>query len=199
VVKDIKEPESEAMRYGTDVHKAAEEFVKNDTPIPEKFAFIRAPLEALLAKPGVKHCEYKMGLTRGLEPCGFFDKDVWWRGVADLIVMWEDRAWVVDYKTGGSSKYADTKQLELMALGVFTHFPEVKKVKSGLLFLVADDFVKADFHRHDEGIYWRQWLDDTLRLEKAYEVDVWNPRPNFTCKNWCPVKDCAHNGRSTGR
>lgn len=195
VKKDIVEPESEAMRYGTAVHKAAEDFIKHGTPVPAQFAFMQGPLETLRAKDGEKLCEYKMGLTRGLNPCGFFDKDVWWRGIADLIVLQGDRAWIVDYKTGRSSKYADTKQLELMALGVFKHFPQVKKVKSGLLFVIANDFVKADFNQRDESVYWRPWLDDTARLEKAVELNVWNPRPNFSCKNWCPVKDCVHNGK----
>ena len=199
IKKDIKEPESEAMRYGTDVHKAAEDFIKHDTPIPERYAFIRKPLEILKAKEGEKLCEFKMGLTRSLQPCGFFDDNVWWRGVADLVVLQDDRAWIVDYKTGKSAKYANTKQLELMALGIFAHFPTVRKVKSGLLFVVANDFVKADFNRHEESVYWRPWLDDTHRLEKSIELDVWNPRPNFTCSKWCPVKDCNHNGTSQGR
>jgi hypothetical protein len=195
VKKDIVEPESEAMRYGTAVHKAAEDFIKLGTPIPAQYAFMQGPLETLKSKPGEKLCEYRMGLTRNLTPCDFFAKDVWWRGIADLIVLQDDRAWVVDYKTGRSSKYADTKQLELMALGIFKHFPQVKKVKSGLLFVIANDFMKADFNQRDEGVYWRPWLDDTARLEKAIELDVWNPRPNFSCKNWCPVKDCTHNGK----
>jgi hypothetical protein len=101
----------------------------------------------------------------------------------------------VDYKTGKSSKYADTKQLELMALAIFKHFPDIKKVKSGLLFVIANDFVKADFHQREESLLWRPWMDDTQRLEKAIEFDVWKPRPNFSCKSWCPVKDCLHNGK----
>jgi hypothetical protein len=39
---------------------------------------------------GEKHCELKMGIKKEdgrLVPCGFFDKDVWYRGVADLIVI----------------------------------------------------------------------------------------------------------------
>jgi hypothetical protein len=160
---------------------------------------MRGPLETLKAKDGEKLCEYKMGLTKNLTPCGFFDKDVWWRGIADLIVLQEDRAWVIDYKTGKSSKYADTKQLELMALSIFKHFPQVKKVKSGLLFVIANDFVKADFHQREEHVLWRPWLDDTQRLEKSLELDVWNPRPNFSCRGWCPVKDCAHNGKGEYR
>jgi hypothetical protein len=200
VKKDIARPAtSEAQMYGLRVHKAAEDYFRSDTPVPEEFAFMRRPLETLRAKEGEKLCEYKMGLTRGLQPCGFFDKNVWWRGVADLIVLQDDRAWVVDYKTGKSAKFADTKQLELMALGVFAHFPTVRKVKGGLLFVVAHDFVKADFTRHEESVYWRPWLDDTQRLEKSLELDVWNPRPNFTCSKWCPVTDCTHNGKSQGR
>lgn len=199
VKKDIKQEESEAMLYGTEAHTAAENFVRDGTPLPERFAFMQEPLERLAAKEGEKLCEYEMGLTQGLAPCGFYDKDVWWRGIADLIILQDDRAWVVDYKTGKSSKYADTKQLELMALAIFKHFPQVKKVKSGLLFVIAQDFVKADFHQRDEPVLWRPWLEMTQRLEKSLELDVWNPRPNFSCRNWCPVKDCAHNGKGEYR
>ena len=199
VLKDVVEPPSDAIRYGLEVHKAAEDFIRDDVPVPEKFAFMRQPLETLKAKPGTKMCEYKMGLTRNLEPCSFFDKDVWWRGIADLIVLQADRAWVVDYKTGKSAKFADTKQLELMALGIFKHFPQVKKAKTGLLFVVANNFVKEDFHKHDEGVKWIPWIEETNRLEKALELNVWNPRPNFSCRNWCHVRDCVHNGKSDWR
>jgi hypothetical protein len=181
------------------VHKSAEDFIKDGTPIPEKHAFIREPLELLRKRNGKHLCEYKLGLTRDLRPCGFFDEDVWWRGIADLITLQDDKAYLVDYKTGKSSKYADTKQLEVLSLAIFKHFPEVKKVKAGLLFVVANDFVKADFEADQQGIYWMRWLDDTARLEKSIELGVWNPRPNFSCKSWCAVKDCTHNGKGVYR
>lgn len=195
VKKDIKEPTSEHLVYGLDVHKAAEDYIKEGKPIPEKFAFIKPLLDRLNAYEGEKLCEYRMGLTRNLEPCGFFDKGVWWRGVADLIILNGDSAKIVDYKTGKSSKHADTKQLEILSLAVFKHFPQVKRVKGGLLFVVANDFVKGDFDAGQTDVYWQRWLTNTAQLEKAFEVNVWNPRPNFTCKKWCPVKDCTHNGR----
>ena len=47
VVKDIVEPETEAMRYGTDVHKAAENFVRDGTPIPEKYGFMQPMLDPI--------------------------------------------------------------------------------------------------------------------------------------------------------
>jgi len=195
VKKDIKEPLSDHLVYGLDVHKAAEDFIGKGTPIPEKYKFIEPSLLKLKAYEGEKLCEYRMGLTKNLEPCKFFDKGVWWRGVADLIILNGDSAKIVDYKTGKSSKHADTKQLEILSLAVFKHFPQVKRVKGGLLFVVANDFVKGDFDAGQTDVYWQRWLTNTAQLEKAFEVNVWNPRPNFTCKNWCPVKDCTHNGR----
>ena len=195
VKKDIKEPLSDHLVYGLDVHKAAEDFIGKGTPIPEKYKFLEPSLLKLKAYEGEKLCEYRMGLTKNLDPCKFFDKNVWWRGVADLIIINGDSAKIVDYKTGKSSKHADTKQLEILSLAVFKHFPQVKRVKGGLLFVVANDFVKGEFDAERTDVYWQRWLTNTAQLEKAFEVNVWNPRPNFTCKKWCPVKDCTHNGR----
>lgn len=195
IKKDVKEPLSDHLVYGLDVHKAAEDFIGKGTPIPEKYKFLEPSLLKLQAYEGEKLCEYRMGLTKNLDPCGFFDKGVWWRGVADLIILNGDSAKIVDYKTGKSSKHADTKQLEILSLAVFKHFPQVKRVKGGLLFVVANDFVKGDFDAEQTDVYWQRWLTNTAQLEKAFEVNVWNPRPNFTCKKWCPVKDCTHNGK----
>ena len=196
VAKDFKEPETEALTYGTQVHEAAEKFIRDGEPIPPKFAFIQQPLEKLNELDGAKLCEYKMGLTKDLEPCDFFSNDVWWRGIADLIVLNEEKgmAFVVDYKTGKSSRYADTKQLEILSLALFKHFPKVKRVKAGLLFVVANDFVKTEYEQDNERA-WLSWLEDTNRLEEAYKTEVWNPKPNFSCKNFCAVVSCIHNGR----
>lgn len=199
VIKDIVEPESEAMRYGTEVHKAAEEFIKDGKPVPDKFAFMRELLEPVRRINGKHLCEYKIGLTRDLEPCEFFSKDVWWRGIPDFLAVDGEKATILDYKTGKSAKYADTKQLDLLALAIFKHFPEVQSIKAGLLFVVAGDFVKTRYTRAEHEKTWVKWLTDTNRLEKALEVDVWNPKPNFSCKGWCPVKDCIHNGKGSYR
>jgi hypothetical protein len=196
VVKDIVEPPAEHLNYGLEVHKAAEDYIGKGTPIPEKYIFIKEHLDKLNSIKGEKLCEYKMGLTSNLEPCGFFDKDVWWRGVADLIIINGDKAYMIDYKTGKSAKYADTKQLELLSCALFKHFPEVKKVKGGLLFVVANDLVKDDFQVDNEGVYWTKWLEDTQRLEAAIQNNVWNKKPNFSCRSWCSITDCEHNGKN---
>jgi hypothetical protein len=104
-------------------------------------------------------------------------------------------AHIVDYKTGKSAQYADTKQLELMALCVFKHFPQVERVKAGLAFVVCEEFVKSNYTKYDAPEKWVTWIQETDKLEAAHENDVWNPKPNFTCRKFCPVKNCEHNGK----
>ena len=195
VVKDIIEPPQEHLIYGSAVHKAAEEYVRDDTPIPEKYGFIQEYLDPLKASPGEKHCEYEMGLTKNFEPCGFRDKNVWFRGIADLLIINGTKARIIDYKTSKSSRYADKKQLELLSLLTFKHFPQVESVKASLLFLVCKDLVPAEFSEDQQYDCWQKWVVETNQLESAMITDVWNPKPNFTCRGWCPVTDCEHNSK----
>jgi len=39
---------------------------------------------------------------------------------------------------------------------------------------------------------------DVERLDTAFGTNVWNPIPNFTCRKFCPVNDCEHNGGYVG-
>ena len=198
VAKDYKEPETDALLYGKRLHEAAELYIGKGTPLPPQFSFIKNMLDLLktLGEGGEFLCEYRMALTRDLEPCDFFAKDVWWRGVADLVIIKDDKAYLVDYKTGKSSRYADTKQLEILALALFKHRPDLKLVKGGLLFLVANDFVKVDYEDSQQAEPWVKWLNETKQLEAAYENEVWNPKPNFSCKQYCVVVNCIHNGKN---
>lgn len=197
VYKNFTEPPfTEATLYGTNFHEAAEHYVRDGISLPEAFSYVKPHLDALRSIPGQKLCEYRMGLTQDLQPCAFDAEGVWCRGVADLLIVNEDKgtARVVDYKTGKSAKYADTAQLELMALMVFKHFPTVRKVKGGLLFVVANHFKTADYEREQEKVYWRQWMQDVNRLDTAFRSGVWNPNPSGLCRKHCVVVTCPHNG-----
>jgi len=63
------------------------------------------------------------------------------------------------------------------------------------MFLVAQDLVRAEFAAEQQPKAWQKWLTEIERLEKSYESDMWNPKPNFTCRKFCAVVDCEHNGR----
>ena len=200
VAKDIKEPESDAMNYGKDLHLAAEEHIRDGKPLPAKYAFIQEMLDKLKALPGEKLCENKLAvkLTKDgrLTPCDFFDKDVWYRGIADLIILDRENqeARIIDYKTGKSAKYADTKQLKLLAATVFTHYPEIAIIKAGLLFVVSKEFIKEEYSTHHRLAYFEHFKPLVNQLESSISNNVWNPKRNFTCRKWCPVTTCPHNG-----
>jgi CRISPR/Cas system-associated exonuclease Cas4 (RecB family) len=198
VLKEYEDKETEAMRYGTSMHKAAEKYVRDKTPLPPEFEYVHAGLDSLLAIEGEKLCEFKMGLTEELEPCDFFAEDVWWRGIADLIILDTEkhRAWVVDYKTGKSARYADKGQLELMALAVFKHFPVVEQIKAGLLFVVCTELVKEQYSQGDQTFLWDKWMGKFEQMKTAFEADVWNANPSGLCRNHCAVLECVHNGRN---
>ena len=193
VLKKWRLTDTQATIYGKELHEAAEFYIKDGTPLPKQFEFVKDTLDALNAKPGRKLCEYKMGLTSDLRPCDFFDKDVWVRGIADLLIINDDNltARVVDYKTG-NNKYPDREQLKLMALMVFAHFPHIRRVEGALLFVVKEDIAKASFMVGEAEEYWWDYRERVARIEQAHESGVWNPKPTPLC-GWCPCKDCEFN------
>ena len=196
VVKDVKEPPTDVIIYGKEFHSAAEHYVRDNVPLPPQFNFVKSALDNLKQLEGDKHCEYEMGLTEDLEPCSFKDPNMWWRGIADLLVVNGEEARVLDYKTGKSAKYADTDQLELMALAIFKHFPQVKKVKAGLLFVISKNFIKDSYSFENQDKMWHKWISEYNRMKFSYDNNVWNPRPSGLCKKHCLVLECPHNGRN---
>lgn len=198
VLKEYEDTETEAMRYGTLMHEAAENYVRDKTPLDKSFEYIKPALDALTAIKGEKLCEFKMGLTEDLEPCGFSAENVWWRGIADLVILNTDDhlAWVIDYKTGKSTRYADKGQLELMALGIFKHFPAIKTVKAGLLFVVCNELIKEEYAQSTQALLWDKWTSAFTRMDTALQTDVWNANPSGLCRNHCHVVQCVHNGRN---
>jgi len=194
ILKEIPFKQTEATLYGTAFHTVAEDFIGKDIPVPAKFSFAEKLLTSLKNKKGVKLCEIKLGLTKNLEDCDFYAKDVWFRGVADLVIMDGDTATVVDYKTSKSAKYADKGQLELMALALFARYPQLKKIRAGLLFVISNNLVKDTYMGYDTGKLWEKWLGKYGQMQTSADEDVWNARPNGLCRRHCPVIECVHNG-----
>jgi hypothetical protein len=119
---------------------------------------------------------------------------VWWHGIADLVVINRKTgtAHSVDYKTSKSARYADVKQLDLVACGLFAKFPELRRIRSALLFVVSKEFVKAEHHAEMVQKYIESPARDVARIEAALDNGVWNPIQGPLCK-FCAVKDCEYN------
>ena len=132
------------------LHLAAEEYIRDWKPLDPRFGWMLPTLERLNHIEGEKFCELKMGIKKvdgRLEACDFFDPKVWMRGIADLVIINGSIGYCCDYKTGKSSRYADPRQLALMAACMFLKFPKLERVKASLLFVVAGDLVKTEYNR----------------------------------------------------
>lgn len=186
ILKAFKSEATDATTYGTDVHLAMENFLMHGTPLPDKYRQFLPYATAVSRASGEMRCEEKLGIRADFSPCGFFDPDVWFRGVPDVMVINGRTARVGDWKTGKSSRYADPDQLELMAAMIMAHYPEVEEVRGVLVFLVAQDAVHRVYHRDQFGEIMSKWAGRATRIEAARLADVWNPRKGPLCR-FCPV------------
>lgn len=195
VAKDVENEGGEAANYGKIVHKAAEDYIRDGTPMPPQFSYMVPILDALKKIPGKKYCEIELGIAKKdgkFVACKFDAPNYWWHGIADLLIVDGGVAWLVDYKTSKNAKYADTKQLDLLAAATFLHFPEVLEIKSALAFVVSNEFVRKEHDRVMRHKYLDAMKPELDRLEAAIENKVWNPISGPLCK-FCPVKTCVHN------
>lgn len=199
VLKYVPHVDTEATLYGKDLHLAAEHYIGSGTPLPDKYTYIKSYLDTLNAIKGDKFCELELGISlqKGeYTYCDFNDDARYWRGIADLVILNEpeEKAYIVDYKTGKSAKYADTKQLGLLAAAVFLKYPNIKIIKGMLLFVVSRETVKEDYTYENRFKIFEKLKEPLLRREVSYETGVFNATPNGLCKKWCMATRCIHNG-----
>lgn len=190
VLKNYTKAPTEQMLYGTEVHNALENYVKDGTPLAKNYERFRKQLDPLRDMEGEKYPEYRMALTFDKQPCKFGAKDYWVRGIVDLLVVNGEQGYIIDYKTG-SNKYPDPKQLQLMALMAFAHFPQLEHIKAGLLFVMHEHFVPSEYKRSDIDVYWNDFYWNLERLRLSHENDSWQANPTPLCGG-CPVRNCEH-------
>ena len=179
------------MLYGTEVHKAFEDYARDGTELPKFYAKFKPQVDALLDIEGDRYLEHKMALTIELKACEFDDPNYWVRGIVDLMIVDGDTAYIVDYKTG-SNKYPDPKQLKLMSLLTFEWFKNVNNIKSGLLFVAYNSFLPENYTRDDIPVMWNAFKWDLERLNISARDNNWPANPTPLCR-YCPVKTCEFN------
>lgn len=188
VSKEIVEPQTEAMTWGNQVHKALEDAVKDKTPLPDSMKEWQGIADRIVGAPGKKHAEQKMAITKHFAPVKWFDKQVWCRGIVDAIVETEDHAKVIDYKTG--KRKPDSQQLKLFSLLVFHTRPWINKVTTAFLWLKDNKIDSDTFERDQVGMMWQEFLPRIQRVEEAYKSGTFPPKPSGLCRGWCPCKGC---------
>jgi hypothetical protein len=195
VLKDVVDTSGPEAHYGTDFHTAAEQFIRDDTPMPGRFQSMQPTVEAIKKLPGEQFVELKFALKKtpeGYAPAGFFDDDVHIRGIADVAVVNGVNGRLVDWKTGKSARYADIRQLDIMAGCMFVYFPTLETIKSALVYVVSGELIPKEHYWEKMDEYLGALDEPRAGLEAAYQNGVWNPTPSGLCNGWCPVQDCEH-------
>lgn len=196
VLRNYVQQDTEQTLYGKEVHTALELYIRDGVMLPKNYRMYKPAVDTLAAINGDKYTELKMGLKADrVTPCDFDDPDYWVHGIADLVIIEGKTGYVVDYKTG-NARYADTKQLKLMALMLYAKFPKIDVVKGGLLFLSQNIFVPSDNERKDIPALWEEFETPLARMTTYMQTEQWPANPTGLCKRHCPVDSCQYNGRN---
>lgn len=186
VKKAVTDPGNEATHYGERVHKFLEDRLKTNADLPQEAAQYEGLTSAILkGMQGELLVEQELTLNAELKPTGWFDPDAWLRTKIDVLVLDTKRAAVLDWKTG--KRKPDFDQLELYALQIFSHYPEVERVSVGFVWLKDKAMDRDEYARQDAAAMWEKLLTQIKRIEKSLETDVWPARPSGLCR-FCPAR-----------
>jgi len=199
LTKDVKEEENENLLWGNEVHKYAALRLSKKQPLPPAMAnSLEEWCKKIEEAPAKLFVEQKLAITRDYTACGWFDHNVWFRAVCDVVQVSGPVACVRDWKTGKILQ--DSQQLGLAAACIFAHYPEVQMVFSEFIWLKEGPGIKSDdkFFRERMPEFWRGLLPRVKLLEDAYYNDNYPPNPSRLCRRHCPVSSCPYHGVAHG-
>ncbi len=188
VLKEVKDQGGEATIWGERVHKFLEDRLAKATELPQEVARYDPLCQSIvkLAIGGELLVEQQLTLNVALEPTSWFSQDAWMRSIVDVLIIRGDEAIMFDWKTG--KRRPDFSQLELFALQVFKHYPEVKRVRTAFVWLKDLSMDHETYTRDNEPELWARLMNKVVRIEKSLETDNWPAKPSGLC-NWCPCKN----------
>src|SRR5579859_6617903 len=129
------DPDS-ALNYGNRVHDAFKQALLNGVALSPEMQHLQIWVDRVKAGPGTLLVEQKYAINRNFQKTTYFAPDVWVRMIGDVVKIDRDIALVLDWKTGKIVE--DSVQLMLMAQALFSHYPDLKRVRSEFVWLKHD-------------------------------------------------------------
>jgi len=188
ITKEVTDTGSDATRHGERIHADLEHRLINQKPLTydtEQYEVLCQTIE-VLATGGELHAERQLCLNENLTPTSWYAKDAWLRSILDVLILKDDEAIVMDWKTG--KRRPDFTQLQLFALQVFKHFPEIKSVKSSFVWLRDMEMDTEVFTVDKTNLMWADMLSRIERIQQSLDNNNWPAKPSGLC-NWCPAKN----------
>ena len=185
--------ESEAMKWGNKVHKAAEMLIKGQGPIDqEALKPVEKYATAMIRSGNPIESELKITLTRDLKPTGWFAKDAWLRCAIDVVLMkLGDVANLYDFKTGGKIR-AEEDQLILNAAALSVVRPKVKLFRGSFIWTAHQEVTPIRPVTKDEiPTIWAEYMAKVKRIEEAWKYKNFPARKSGLCP-YCGVTSCEY-------
>ena len=182
----------EASKYGERVHEYLEHRLKESTELPQDLAHYEVLCTTVekIANGGELLIEKELVLTEELKPTGWWEPDAWLRSKLDILVLRNDTAYVMDWKTG--KRNPDFFQMQMFACQVFKHFPQVQKCKTSLVWLKHLQMDTEEYVRDQSNAMWAEIMKKIRRIYDSAEHDVWPAKPSGLCR-FCPARhDCEY-------
>lgn len=189
VEKSVVDHGNDATQYGTRVHEQLQRYGETgvESELTRESKRWKVLVDKIRAQEGDKYYEYQMAINEDLEPCDWFAEEIWFRGIADVLVVNGDRAYCLDWKTG-KSRYEDHVQLQIFAAMVMFHFPQVNIVRADFFWLVEDKHTKLTFDRIHLKTMWSRLSEQFDVVQEAVDLGVFVAKPTRLC-NWCAAQD----------
>jgi hypothetical protein len=185
--------ETPEIKWGNEVHAAFELRVGAGKPLPlnmqqwEQFA---VPFDAYReGEAWTIRCEQKLAVTSAGASCDFWDKQVWFRGKADITVVRGNTAYIPDLKTG-SSKYEDPFELATQAVLLRAKNPTLTNIMGSYIWL-KENRVGQMYDLSDTRETWREMCRLMGEIESDRHKGQFEKNKSGLC-GWCPVADCEH-------
>lgn len=197
ILKNYKEPEDPdgPLAWGNRVHDALAATLKGTAPLPPEMSSYQAWVDRVQRGSGALLVEQKYAITRQLQPTAYFAKDVWYRGIGDVVRIDNDLGLVLDWKTG--KVLEDSVQLMLMAQCLFAHYPALKYVRSEFVWLKDDCTTPELLSRQEVAEAWVELLPRVAAMENAAKQQNYPPKPGRLCKRFCAVTSCPFHGKGS--
>lgn len=156
-------------------------------------------LESFEKKFGIKRFipELKIGVNKNWEPTGFFAKDVYWRGVVDLVIQLNNGdILIIDHKYGPDPAFGIKNNKEqLDSYKVLFHYgvDKIKGAQSGIHFvkhseIIMDDY--ADANEIENSLQPRLEFYTKGAIDNLLELGFFKHKRQNMCKYCAFDKEC---------
>lgn len=193
VLKNYKDDESEQIKWGNTVHAALAVACEKKTQLPLEMSDFQTFVDEIVGSNAQIKVEQKFAITKDLQPTQWFGKNVWYRGIADVVLLDGPAGIALDWKTGKITE--DHSQLMLMAQCMFSHYPELQHVRTAYIWLKEDAKTVDNYTRDGIANDWVGLLPRVQALELAHQTMTFPPKPSYLCRRYCPVQSCIFHGK----